>query len=127
MKKISFIFKLLTKADLVIISLILLSALISLLYSTLYLKEKTEVSINLNNEFYAAFPLNKDKIIYIESLATVEIKDNKASISFSTCKNQNCVIQGWSNKQPILCVPNKILLQFSSDKKNEKDRIFITL
>ncbi len=115
----------LTKADLLIIVLILISAVISLAFS--FNKGRSEtILIRYNQEIIAHEKLNNDKIIEISSVAIVEIKDNKARMSYSSCKNQHCVHQSWSSKEPIICVPNKIIIEFMTDKKKKKSEVFIT-
>ena len=124
--KIYNIFKLLTKFDFLIISIILLSALFHFLYLIIFNKEKQTITIVYNNEIFAIIPLNTENTIFIDSLAIIEIQNQNARISYSTCKNQHCVQQNWSNRQPIICVPNKILINFSYINSHDNERLFIT-
>ena len=115
--------KILTKTDICIITLILLSSILFFFYSNN--NQQTEIIINHNNEIYTQILLTEDKNIYIDTQAIIEIKEEKVRILKSSCKNQLCVIQGWSSKQPIICVPNKIMIEFVGEKE-AKDRLFIT-
>lgn len=53
------------------------------------------------------YSLNQNRKIKLGYL-DVEIKNSKARVSHSNCKNQYCVMQGWIShiNQSILCVPN---------------------
>ena len=117
--------KILSKTDITIILLILFSIIFSLLFSFKRKANSNELIIYLNNSFFIEHSLHKDAEININDLATLEIKDNKARMSHSNCKNQDCVIQGWSNNQPIICLPNRILIEFKNQKR-DKDFLFIT-
>ena len=46
-------------------------------------------------------------------------KDGKVRIKASTCKNKYCVKQGWSNRFPIICIPNEVSVVIKSKKKEE--------
>ncbi|MCL2065136.1 MAG: NusG domain II-containing protein [Candidatus Cloacimonetes bacterium] len=89
-------------------------------------KDKNEAIIHFNNEIYGIFALNRENTIHLDTLVTIVIFEGKAKISFSTCKDQLCVNQGWSNKQPIVCVPNKTMIDFHDEKDDKDNRIFIT-
>lgn len=80
------------------------------------------VEINYDNKFVDSIPLDKDRIINIDEGIVVEIKDGKVRVKESTCKNQFCVDQGWSNHFPIICVPNRLSVVI----KNKKEEIIIT-
>ena len=115
--------KLLTKTDIVIISLILLSGVLSFLY-TLFCKSQTnQVIIHHDNTIFCVENLNKNAVIPVNTVLQVEILHGKARIVHSTCKNLICERMGWSNSQPIICVPNKVYLEFP---KSNGDEIFIT-
>ena len=115
--------KLLTKTDIVVISLILLSGVLSFLY-TLYSKsQNTQVVIHYDNAIFSVESLNKNAVIPVNTVLQVEILNGKAKIIHSTCKNLICERMGWSNSQPIICVPNKVYLEFPMSKGEE---IFIT-
>ena len=115
--------KLLTRTDVAVISLILLSGVISSLYVISGNSKKSQVIIYKNNTVFATEYLNKNQIIPIDSLLYVEISNGKARIIHSTCKNLTCERIGWSNTQPIICIPNKIYLEFPKGKSED---IFIT-
>ena len=79
-----------------------------------------------NNEIYAIENLDLQKTIEVDSLAVIESKNRRARIVYSTCKNKHCVNQGWTQKQPIICVPNKIMVELVGDSKIKRKKMFIT-
>ena len=116
--------KILSKTDIIVIFIILFSAIFAFLITS---KDKNkDVVISFNNQVFAMESLGNSKIIKLDSLAVIELKDKRARISFSSCRNQNCVNQGWSNALPIICVPNRIVLEFSGDGRRKKNEMFIT-
>ena len=124
MKLIIYVKNCITKTDIIVISIILLSAIFTFMLN-LKTNSKIDIIITHNNQVYATLPLMSDNTILLEDIAIIEINNNKARISFSTCKNQLCIKQGWSDRLPIICVPNMILIDFK-DNNNDKDRMFIT-
>jgi len=120
------VFKHLTKADIVIIGVILLSAGVSLLLTIMNKSSNNQVTISFNNQVFGIEELRYSNIIELDTLAVVEILDNRARISFSTCRNQHCVKQGWSNSLPVVCVPNRVMLEFNGNKTRRRDEVFIT-
>jgi len=115
--------KLLSKTDLIMICLILLSGVLSFLYTLSSKSQKHHVLIYHNNIVIRTENLNQNLTIPIDSLLIIEIANGKARIVHSSCKNLVCERIGWSNSKPIICVPNKVFLEFS--KKEEED-LFIT-
>lgn len=101
---------------LLIVTLISISAYI--LFLNISSSKSEKVQVFLNNELYGAYQLNEDQVIELSPTITVEIKDNQARISKSDCKNQLCVKQGWSDKLPVICVPNRLELKFSDKTDN---------
>jgi len=78
-----------------------------------------QVEISYHNKLIASVSLDKDRIIDLAEGIIVEIKDGKIRIKESTCKNKYCVKQGWSNRFPIICVPNEVSVVIKSKKKEE--------
>ena len=120
------IFRLLSKTDIMVILIILLSAGASFLYTLNNRNNCPDVIINFNNQVFAIENLSSDKTIKLDSLAVIELSNKKARVSFSTCRNQNCVNQSWSNSLPVVCVPNRIVLEFSGRRRQDKNEMFIT-
>jgi len=110
--------KLLSRPDILIISLILSSAIIPFLFN----KSHTIAHVYKDNRVYCEITLTKNYTIPIDTLATLQVKDGKVRFSHSTCKNQICVKQGWSDSKALICVPNNIYVDFQS----KKEEMYIT-
>ena len=55
----------------------------------------------------------------------IQIKDGKVSMTYASCPDQLCVSQNdiCFDKESIICLPNKVVLTISSDKKSDVDLI----
>ena len=115
--------RLLTKTDIIVISLILFSGVLGLFFTILNKSQNSQVIIHYDNAIFRVESLNKNAVISVNTLLQVEILNGKAKIVHSTCKNLICERMGWSNSQPIICIPNKVYLEFPKWKGEE---IFIT-
>ncbi|MBN1327399.1 MAG: NusG domain II-containing protein [Candidatus Cloacimonetes bacterium] len=98
---------LLTGADLILIGSILVIAIFFYIH---FNSGKTArfVEIYRENDLLCRHSLASDGIIEIDDGILVEIREGKVRMLSSTCKNQYCVRQGWSDTYPIICVPNRI-------------------
>lgn len=110
--------KIFTTADIILIFFLLSIAVFMLVLIKDDISAK-QVEISYHNKFVASVPLNKDRIINIDEGIVVEIKDGKVRIKESTCKNKYCVKQGWSNRFPIICIPNEVSVVIKSKQKEE--------
>ena len=108
--------KFFTSADIVLIIILLTIAIFMLVLIKDDISAK-QVEISYHNKFVASVPLDKDRIIDIDDGIVVEIKDGKVRIKESTCKNKYCVKQGWSNRFPIICIPNEVSVVIKSKKE----------
>ena len=115
-KNLSNLKKLFTKADIILIILLLVFAIV---VSITLLNKRNEkmVEIHQNNKLIGKYTLDKDEIIQIDEQIIIEIKNGKVRMKSSSCKNQLCVKQGWSSYFPIICVPNKISIVIRSKKE----------
>jgi len=117
--------KVITKADLILIFILISSSVLSFIHSNRN-PNNAEVLIYIHNELFDRVELTTQRqIIEIETGITLEIKDRKIRLTSSTCREQFCVKQGWTKSLPIICVPNELLITIKS-KKKEKDPLLIT-
>lgn len=110
--------KIFTSSDVVLIIILLAVSVFMLVLIKDDISAK-QVEISYHNKFVASVPLDKGNIIDIDEGIVVEIKDGKVRIKESTCKNKYCVKQGWSNRFPIICIPNEVSVVIKSKQKEE--------
>jgi hypothetical protein len=125
MKKLFNIY--ISKTDIIIICVILASVFVSLLLIFNRSHESNVVIIQVNNAIYEIRSLCEDSITQIGNFATLQIFEGNARILNSTCRNQHCVMKNWSNRTPIICVPNRILIEFILQESiQNEEEMFIT-
>lgn len=91
-------------------------------------KDGQKVLVKTGGELYGTYDLSKDqtiKVTYNGHHNNITIKNGKVSMSFSDCRNQNCVHQGKisNTAQTIICLPNKVVVEIVDSKKNGGDDI----
>ena len=108
--------KILTPADIVLIVILLIVSGVFLWGMNKNYRNK-EVEIYYHNELVKKCNLNQDQLIEITPGIVVQIEDGKVCMKESTCKHQYCVKQGWSDRFPIICVPNQVSIVIKSKKE----------
>ena len=86
------------------------------------------VTITINGQAFGPYPLNEEHVFNAmnaekEIMNTVTIKDGKAYMSFADCPDQLCTHQNeiMYDKQSIICLPNKVVVTITSDRKDDVD------
>lgn len=87
-----------------------------------------QVLIKTGGELYGTYDLNQDqiiKVVYRGHHNNITIKNGKVSMSFSDCRNQNCVHQGKisNTSQTIICLPNQVVVEIVDNVKDGGDDI----
>jgi hypothetical protein len=108
--------KILTPADIVLIVILLIISGVFLWGMNKNYRNK-EVEIYYHNQLVKKCDLSQDQLIEIASGIVAEIENGKVRMKESTCKHQYCVKQGWSDRFPIICVPNKVSIVIRSKKE----------
>lgn len=99
------------KGDLVILSVVILSACIA--FSVFFsLKKGERVVVTKNNKVVYEQTLSKDSELDLGS-NILEIKNKKVKMLSADCKNQICVKHKEIEKkgERIVCLPNKIIVE----------------
>jgi hypothetical protein len=78
------------------------------------------VYIYKEDALWGDYPLSKDRIIEIDEHNSIEIKAGKARMLHSDCPDQRCVKQGFNNNMPIICLPNRVVLEFQRDQEERR-------
>ena len=108
--------KILTPADIVFIVILLIISGIFLWGMNKNYRNK-EVEIYYHNQLVKKCDLSQDQLIEISPGITAEIENGKVRMKESTCRNQYCVKQGWSDRFPLICVPNQVSIVIKSKKE----------
>ncbi len=104
------------KADIILaIILIVLGMIVS--YTFTYDNDTgNTVSITVNGDSYARYPLSEDREIEIaqnDHTNKITIKDGHVSMTVSDCANQDCVLHHAISRtaETIVCLPNKVIVE----------------
>lgn len=108
------------KSDIILLlSIIFISIVLILCFFIVSIKNSANtVTVTVNGEKVAEFPLDKD----IEYLITngdggenlLIIKDGKAYIKEASCPDKVCVRSGVAEElKPVTCLPNKVIVSIS--------------
>lgn len=119
------------KADIILALILVITGLAaSIIVATGYDNVGSKVNVYVDNNLYGTYSLDKDREVTIhnkEHLNKITIKQGKVSMSFSNCKNKDCMKQGEISKQSqsIICLPNKVVVEIegSSSKNEDYDSI----
>lgn len=114
--------KLLTGADFVLIILIVMCSAGSYFYLH---KNKSDLNayIYYHNNLFGIYSLSTPQTIIINSNNKAEIKHGKIRMLVADCPDKRCVLQGWSDLIPIICLPNQIVIEIKPD--NHKPQMHI--
>lgn len=104
----------LTFADIILFILLLFFSVGSLAFVHKVMPHGNSVIVEVDGKELYQFP--RDEVVeqHIESVeghAILEIKDGRARLAESDCRNQICVRQGWISNGAIVCLPNRIIIR----------------
>ncbi|MFV1950739.1 MAG: NusG domain II-containing protein [Nitrospinota bacterium] len=117
-----------TKGDKFLIALFLLLNLISIpLIVSFHTKGET-LLIEIDNKELYRIPLSIERVIHVKGslgITEIKIRDGRARITRSPCRNKICVRMGWiSYRNGIsVCVPNRVVARIQGDNRSGYDAI----
>lgn len=87
-----------------------------------------QVMVTVDRKSYGAYSLKQEQVIRIETeygYNELTIKDGKASVTASDCKNQVCVhsMAISQNGQSIICLPHKLIIQITGSGEKQLDAV----
>lgn len=97
--------------------LILLTIIVAVLMLKASGANETTLYVYKDGVLWGSFPLSEERILEIDEHNTVQIKDHKAGIIEADCPDKRCVKQGFNSNMPIICLPNRLVLEFRSGKE----------
>ncbi len=105
----------------ILIFLVLMGISVLLIFK-LFSGNKDRVLVQVDDENYE-FPLSQEEKIYEVKgplgITKIQVENFKARIIDSPCPNKTCVALGFSN--PIICLPNHVIVQVIRQEVNEDD------
>ncbi|MDF2587797.1 MAG: hypothetical protein K0S41_1638 [Anaerocolumna sp.] len=116
------------KNDIILVAIILVIAAAGLLYVNLNKKGGDLVIVRVDGKVVEELPLNKDTTQIIEGVGGTNkliIEDGHADVIEASCPDALCVHQRQieHDGETIVCLPNKVVVEIQSDKKNEVDAV----
>ncbi len=119
--------KVLKKKDIVLVVIIFLAALGAfLLHELIGAAAAGSVTVKVDGEIEAVYSLGEDKEIEINGgTNTLVIRNGKADMTEADCPDKLCVKQRAisRNKESIICLPNKVVVEADSKENSEFDAV----
>lgn len=114
------------KADIIVISVILLGALLFLLFSLLGKKPGTLVVVEVSGIAVGEYSLSEDGIYILNGgTNTLVIENGEAYLSDANCPDHVCVKTGKIKYvgQTIICLPNRLSVTIKGDGEGGVDLV----
>lgn len=119
--------KALKKKDIVLVALIFMAALGAfLLHELIGAAAAGSVTVKVDGEIEAVYSLGEDQEIEINGgTNTLVIRNGKADMTEADCPDKLCVNQRAisRNKESIICLPNKVVVEADSKENSELDAV----
>lgn len=110
------------RIDIIVISAILVSALLFLLFMTIFKKDGAVVAVEINGEVVAEYPLDKDGVFPLNGGTNVLVIENGAAyLSYSSCPDHVCENTGKIRHvgETIVCLPNRVTVTVKGDVSDD--------
>lgn len=114
------------KNDMILIGIVLCVALLGLfLYMKLGDKEPAEVLVSVDGVMKGRYRLSEDMEVEINGTNILVIANGKVKMKEADCPDQICVHHKAisKNKESIVCLPNKVVVEIVSSEESELDSI----
>ena len=117
------------KNDLILIGIILFIALAFLAYRNISKEKGDMVIVKVDGKLYQKLPLDQNTTLNIKGVDggtnTLTIKDGYAYITDASCPDKICKNHKKIryNKESIICLPNKVIIEIQSNKKIDLDAV----
>lgn len=109
----------LTLADLILFAVIIALIVISA-FTVLHRKDDRQVYVYKDNSIFGSYPLAQDWVIRIDGHNTVKIAGGKVMMLEADCPDKRCVKQGAGDALPIICLPNRVVVEIYSAREERK-------
>jgi hypothetical protein len=113
----------LSLADIALILIVIVGVVLS---SFWFVQQKNHkrVYIYKDNVLLGTYSLTENRDLVIDSHNVVRIQDNEVMMLKSDCPDKRCVRQGKSDSLPIICLPNRVVVELKRDEK-ERSRLIL--
>lgn len=114
------------KNDWILVTVILVLAGIGFLIYTSFGRQTAGiVKITVDEEVFGMYSLQKEQEIKINDTNHLIIRDGQADMIEADCPDQICVehISISKNKETIVCLPNKVIVEIVGSEDTELDSI----
>ena len=82
--------------------------------------------MEVNGKVTHRLSLLEDKIIEVSGplgVTRIEVKKGRVRILESPCPDKICMLQGWTERGSIICLPNRVVITVGDDLKDGIDAI----
>ena len=111
-----------TRADKVLLSVLILLSLSGIIFIQEVLPKGRTVHIEVEGRPLYVLPIEKERILTVDGpqgKTIIEIKNQKLRVKDSPCPKKQCVKQGWIERGIIACLPNKIVITIGNDSDED--------
>lgn len=114
--------KVLKKADIILAIVLIVVGIASSLYLSFgSVTTGDVVVIYRDSEVFGTYALDEDQTVTVKGdghTNKITIKDGKVAMSFSDCKNQDCVYMGETDSpaKRIVCLPNRVVVEVRGEE-----------
>ncbi|MCC6345608.1 MAG: NusG domain II-containing protein [Nitrospirales bacterium] len=116
-----------TFADRMLLLFLLFLSLYSFFFIRQALPQGAELEIEVSGELRYALPLSTNKTVEVEGplgRTVIEVKEGRARIKDSPCRNRICMHQGWIRSGAVVCLPNRVMIRVTGTAgRREMDAI----
>ena len=117
------------KRDFILITSVIAAGIVITLAFLFLQKPGNIVTVSVNGNITAQFPLNEDRIYEIAGenggKNILHIENGEAWIEEASCPDKLCVNMGRISKngQTVICLPNRVVIEIRSNKDNGVDAV----
>lgn len=112
-------FRELKLADLILIAFVIMGIVVS---AVRFSRHETEEAVYIykDNQLWAVYPLDKEQKVVIDEHNSLQISKGKVRMLTADCPDKRCIKQGWTSQLPIICLPNRLLIEVKSRETERK-------
>ncbi|MGI6722453.1 MAG: NusG domain II-containing protein [Anaerovoracaceae bacterium] len=111
------LFKILKKADIILIIALIVCGLAATYYLSTGKVSGNKVVVTIDGKTFGTYSLLKDRTVDLGTGNIISIKDGYVYMKSTTCRNHDCIKQGKINdpSQSIICLPHKVVVEIKGN------------